>query len=62
MIKPLLRIIPNLSGNVKLCCTLRDFNKLIDNTFETNIRGSLLNPLSHTLYQKNINVSLLNSS
>ena len=62
MIKPLLRIIPNLSGNVKLCCTLRDFNKLTDNTFETNIRGALLNPLSHTLYQKNINVSLLNSS
>ena len=58
MIKPLLRIIPNLSGNVKLCCTLRDFNKLTDNTFETNIRGALLNPLSHTLYQKNINVNI----
>lgn len=62
MLKPLLRTIPNLSGNVKLCCSLIDFNKLSKDSYESNIRGAVLNPLSHTLYQKNINVSLLNSS
>ena len=28
MIKPLLRTIPTMSGNVKLACTLLDYNKI----------------------------------
>ena len=49
MIKPLLRVIPKLSGNVKLACNLFDFNKvkLGENTvYEANVRYAKLLPLS----------------
>lgn len=62
MIKPLLRSIPTLSGNVKIECTLLDYDKISNDIYEANIRGAVLNPLSSNLYQKNIFVSLLNSS
>lgn len=62
MIKPLLRSIPTMSGNVKLACTLLDYNKISKDTFETNIRGAHLFPLSSQLFQKSVKVSLLNSS
>ena len=62
MIKPLLRSIPTMSGNVKLACTLLDYNKISKDLFETNIRGAHLYPLSSQLFQKSVNVSLLNSS
>lgn len=62
MIKPLLRTMPTMSGNVKLACTLLDYNKISNDTYETNIRGAHLYPISSQLFQKSINVSLLNSS
>ncbi len=62
MIKPLLRSIPTMSGNVKLACTLLDYNKISKDLFETNIRGAHLYPLSSQLFQKSVKVSLLNSS
>ena len=34
MIKPLLRTIPTMSGNVKLACTLLDYNKIKEDVEE----------------------------
>jgi hypothetical protein len=51
-----------MSGNVKLACTLVDYNKISKDLFETNIRGAHLYPLSSQLFQKSVKVSLLNSS
>ena len=51
-----------MSGNVKLACTLLDYNKIKEDTFETNIRGAHLLPLSSSLFQKSITANLLNSS
>lgn len=62
MIKPLLRTIPSMSGNVKLACTLLDYNKIKEDTFETNIRGAHLLPVSSSLFQKSVTANLLNSS
>ena len=65
MIKPLLRVIPKLSGNVKLACNLFDLKKInndIDNTiFEANIRYAKLLPLSSHIFQKKIDAGLLGS-
>jgi hypothetical protein len=62
MLKPLLRVIPNLSGNVKLTCTLSDFNKINDDYIECHIRGARLLPLSSELSEKVCEVNLLNST
>lgn len=62
MIRPLLRTIPTLSGNVKLACTLLDYNKINKDTVETNIRGAHIYPLSSQLFQKSVEANLLNSS
>ena len=51
-----------MSGNVKLACTLLDYNKIKEDTFETNIRGAHLLPLSSSLFQKSVTANLLNSS
>ena len=64
MIKPLLRVIPNLSGNVKLACNLFDFNKvkLGENiVYEANVRYAKLLPLSSQIFQKKIDAGLLGS-
>lgn len=64
MIKPLLRVIPKLSGNVKLACNLFDFNKvkLGENiVYEANVRYAKLLPLSSHLFQKKIDAGLLGS-
>ena len=64
MIKPLLRTIPTLSGNVKLACTLLDYTPINeDNTlWEANIRGARILPISSQLYQKEIKANLLTST
>jgi hypothetical protein len=62
MIRPLLRTIPTLSGNVKLACTLQDYNTISKNVFETNIRGAHIYPLSSQLFQKSVEANLLSSS
>lgn len=64
MIKPLLRTLPSLSGNVKLACTLTDVQSISsDNkTYEANIRGARLLPISSQLWQKSIQANLLSST
>lgn len=62
MFKPLLRTSPLYSGNIKIACELRDYNKITKDTFECNVRSAKLYPLSHQLFQKNIECNLLNSS
>lgn len=65
-IKPLLRILPSLSGNVQLACKLTDIQNIgeTDNIklYESNIREAKLFPLSSFLWQKNIRANLLSSS
>lgn len=62
MIKPLLRTIPQLSGNVKISSILTDIKEVSNNIFESEIRYATLQPLSSDLYQKNIEANLLNST
>lgn len=66
MLKPLLRVLPSLSGNVKLACNLLDYIQVSDiedvKTFETNIRYAKLYPISSTSWNKRIDAGLLGSS
>ena len=63
MIKPLLRILPSLSGNVKLACFLTDIQQTEENNVsEANIRGAQILPATGYLWQKQISTSLINSS
>lgn len=62
MLKPLLRTIPTMSGNVKLACNLLDYKYNGDNEYETDIRYAKILPLSSTLYQRKIETQLLGSS
>lgn len=69
MLKPLVRVIPTYSGNVKIVCTISDYikteemeydNDTVD-TFDCYVRGAVLSPLSHTIYDKKIEANLLSS-
>lgn len=66
MFKPLLRVLPTLSGNVKLACNLLDYIQVSDiedvKTFETNIRYAKLYPISSSSWNKRIDAGLLGSS
>ena len=66
MIKPLLRTIAKLSGNVKLACNLTDYTLSTNwdgsKVYEANIRYAKLLPLSSATYQKKIDAGLLGSS
>lgn len=62
MIRPLLRVLPSLSGNVKLVCDLDNYHKNSQNDFECFVRSARLSPLSSNLFNKFISVSLLQSS
>ena len=62
MIKPLIRTIPNLSGNVKLACTLSDFKKTSNEQYECYVRYARLLPISSNLAQRQYEVNLLNSA
>lgn len=62
MFKPLLRVLPALSGNVTISCNLNDFVQIDDEVFECYVRTAKLLPLSSNLFKKNMNISLLNSS
>ena len=69
MLKPLLRIIPSYSGNVKILCTTSDYIKSESKEFENDpidtydcyVRGATLSPLSHTISDKKIEANLLSS-
>lgn len=62
MLKPLLRTSPLYSGNVKIACHLRDYKEIGKNHYLCNIRYAKLYPLSHQLFQKNIECGLLGST
>ena len=62
MFKPLLRVLPALSGNVTINCNLNDFVQIDDEVFECYARTAKLLPLSSNLFKKNLSISLLNSS
>lgn len=62
MLKPLLRVNPSLSGNVKIQCNLSDYINSGVNTYTCNIRGAYLNPIASILMNKNIYVNMLGSS
>ena len=66
MFKPLLRVIPTLSGNVKLACNLLDYEKYVDqagnDVYETNVRYAKLYPISANLWKKKIDAGLLGST
>lgn len=69
MIKPLLRVIPTYSGNVKISCALSDYIKSDDleykndpsDTYDCYVRGATVSPLSKTIYDKQIQANLLSS-
>ena len=62
MLKPLLRTLPALSGNVKLACSLTDYIKLSENDFSSTVRLAKLLPLSSVLSQRNVEANLLYST
>lgn len=62
MLKPLLRTIPTLSGNVKLACFLTDYQKENIDNFSCYVRVAKLFPLSSVLSQRNIEANLLYST
>ena len=62
MIKPLLKVIPALSGNVKLACELNKYTQIDDNTFSAICRKARLYPLSSNMFQNPIDISLLHSN
>ncbi len=62
MLKPLLRTIPTLSGNVKLACFLTDYQKENTDNFSCYVRVAKLFPLSSVLSQRNIEANLLYST
>ena len=62
MLKPLIRTIPNLSGNVKMACALSNFNKINADFYECVVRYAKLLPISNVLAQKQCEVNLMNSA
>ena len=60
MFKPLLRTLPSLTGNVKLACEINDYVDEGNNVYSTYIRSASLQPLQNNLYNRRINVNLIN--
>lgn len=60
MFKPLLRTLPSLSGNIKLACEINDYTNEGNNVYSTYIRSASLQPLQNNLYNRRINVNLIN--
>ena len=62
MFKPLLRVLPSLSGNIKLCCAISDYDPTDDpNVFDCYIRSAKLTPISSNNDKAFVNVNLLQS-
>lgn len=62
MLKPLVRVIPTYSGNVKIVCNLSDYIKTNTDIYDCYVRDASLSPLSHTMYNKDIEANLLSSN
>ena len=59
MFKPLLRTLPSLTGNIKLACEINDYVDEGNNVYSTYIRSASLQPLQNNLYNRCINVNLV---
>lgn len=62
MIKPLLKVIPALSGNCKLSCVLNDYEKISNNEYIARSRYGHIFPLFSDSHQKLFDISFLNGS
>lgn len=62
MFKPLLRIMPSLSGNVKLAGYVNDIKEIEEDVYESYVRVAQLMPLTSSLFTKWMPISLLTSS
>ena len=62
MFKPLLRTLPSLSGNIKLACEINDYTNEGNNVYSTYIRSASLQPLQNNLYNRRININLINGN
>jgi hypothetical protein len=56
MFKPLLRVLPALSGNVTIDCVLNEFEALEDNEFSCYARSAKLLPISSNLFKRNMHI------
>jgi hypothetical protein len=61
MLKPLLKVLPTLSGNVKLVCEITKYEQIDNETFNAYVRSARLLPLSNNLIHKNCYVNLATS-
>ena len=69
MFRPLLRVLPSLSGNVKLVCDVEvqkshDDNKSLvtANRFDATVTSASLLPISDNIYKRDIKINLLKST
>ena len=62
MLKPLLRVIPSLSGNMKLSCFCDDYKMESNNIYNCSIQRAKLISLTDSLYDNNIDVNLKNNA
>ena len=62
MFKSLIRILPLLSGNVMINCTLSDYESTDNKNYHCYVRGASLDPLSSNIYRKQIKCNLLGST
>ena len=62
MLKPLLRTLPTLSGNIKIACELTNIEKIDEQNSQAYVRYAQLLPISSGLAQHRCEVSLLKSS
>ena len=60
MFKPLLRTLPSLSGNFTIGCKLNEIQRENSNEYYTYVRTANLMPLQNSLFNKDININLLN--
>ena len=60
MFKPLLRTLPSLSGNFTIGCKVNEIEKDSSNNYHTYIRLANIMPLQNNIYDKNIELNLLN--
>jgi len=63
MIKPLLKVLPSLSGNVKLACNIIDPRPTDNpNVWEASVRGARILPITSQLWQSGLEANLISSS
>ena len=63
MIKPLLRVLPSLSGNVKLACNITDARPTSEaDVWEASVRGARILPISSQMWQSGLEAGLVSSS